>query len=123
MNFSFFEHVVKVSTHTRENKLKKEQELYQAGNCIPCAISHVDSSKRLKIMLALQHHPPMQHTTGGMAVRAYEDWSVPNKSELFKLIPSKLIPACDGDYIVHAGGKGRPHAVFLRISDGGSSAS
>ena len=41
------------------------------------------------------------------------------KPDLFDLVPSKNIPVCDGAYIVHSGGKGSPHAVFLRISDGG----
>ena len=40
------------------------------------------------------------------------------KNELFKLMPSKIMPACDGAYIVHSGGKGSPHAVFLRIHAG-----
>ena len=48
----------------------------------------------------------------------YEDWCPP-ENELFELAPSKIIPVCDGAYIVHSGGKGSPHAVFLRIYGGG----
>ena len=50
--------MVKVSTHKKEKPKVKEEESYKAGNCIPCAISNVNSAKRLRIIVAVSEHPP-----------------------------------------------------------------
>lgn len=83
-HFSFMEWVVKSSTHTKEKLVSREKELYKAGNCIPCAISNVNSAKRLKIIVAVAEHPPAQNSRDGNAVRMYEDWCPPNKTRGFR---------------------------------------
>ena len=89
-HFSFMEWVVKSSTHTKEKLVSREEELYKAGNCIPCAISNVDSAKRLKIIVAVTQHPPTQNSSDGNAVRMYEDWSPPKNPSFSSLCRRRL---------------------------------
>ena len=62
-------------------------------------------------------NPPTQHTPNGLVVRAYAELNI---GQEFTLHPSQSLPKVDGDYVVHAGGKGKPHAIFCEVTEGAS---
>ena len=75
---------------------------------------------RNAIRTAVAVDPPAQRAGDSFAVRRYADWTSPHFDGRFRLNASQSLPTTDGRYIVHSGGKGRPHAVFLELVEGGT---
>ena len=108
VHYSFLEYIAKISKRSDLALKQRDDQLLESGNCIACALSYVGNNRKIMRQFVLGN-PPTQHTPNGLVVRAYADF---NLGKEFTLHPSQSLPKVDGDYVVHAGGKGKPHAIF-----------
>ena len=94
-------------------------ELTRPANCIPCALSFAFPEDIKLLVDSAQKFPPTQHSSEAMPVRMYGDWQSPKLDGKFNFIVQDNMPTTNGKYIMHVGGKGQPHAVYLQVLDAG----